>query len=248
VSLKEQTYQTYVVVVDDGSTDRTRKIASESADFVFSLPHHEENWGGRPELARVFNAGFAVLAQKQVDYVMISGADCIYPSKYVENVINDMEKKQAVLASGIAEGERYNSLSPRGSGRIFDGKWFRAVGFKYPENYGFEVYPVFKALSQGEKVIIFPSFGFKLSRRTKISTRRLYLWGKGMKALNYWWPYAIGRAAVLAGIKCPSCFFAMLKGYLSSVPSKYEDLADFVPKFQRNMVIRRLKEIVMNQG
>lgn len=241
-SLINQTVKVFVVVVDDGSVDKTAEVASNYTDSVVTLPRHEENWTGRPELASVFNAGFRVLEEKDIPYILISGADDIYPSNYVEEVINRMKKGQYVLTSGVVEGESSHSLSPRGGGRILNAKWFRNVGFKYPLNFGFEVYLVYKALSQNYKVTAFSDLKFKVSRGTRVSRRKLYLWGKGMKALNYWWLYAIGRAA-LAGATNPLNTLAMLKGYVSNV-QRYEDLRGFVPNFQEGLAVKRIREIL----
>jgi len=241
-SLRQQTSKLFLAVVNDGSADKTSEIASRYADDVVDLPRHEENWTGQPNLAKVINAGFHVLRKEHVAFALISGADALYPPKYVEEIIWRMKSEDVVLASGIAEGESFRSLSPRGSGRIIDTKWFGKIGFGYPENYGFEVYVVYKALSQGRKVAIYPDLKFKLSRGTKLSKRKMYLWGKGMKALDYWWPYALGRIAVM-GLRQPPNAFEMLRGYVSEV-SKYDDIKGFVPKLQVRMLWSRAKEIV----
>lgn len=242
-SLRNQTVRIFLVVVNDGSTDRTEAVASEYADVVVNLPAHKKNWTGTPELTRVFNAGFNVLKKKSIAYVLISGADDVYPPSYVEDLINRMRKERVVLASGLAEGEDSRSLAPRGGGRIVEAEWFRTIGFKYPEIYGFEVYPVYKALSQNQKVTIYSDLSFKLSRGTRLSRRKMYLWGKGMKALHYWSLYAIGRSVLIA-IKRPLNGLEMLRGYLSGAPKCSDDLREFVPKFQKRMIIRRMREVL----
>jgi glycosyltransferase involved in cell wall biosynthesis len=242
-SLRGQTLRLFLVVVNDGSLDDTGEVASMYADVVVDLPRHEGNWTGLPELTGVFNAGFDVLKEKDVEYVLISGADGVYPSDYVEKVVRRMEQEDVVLASGFPEGEQSLSLTPRGSGRVVDADWFRDVGFRYPLNYAFEGYLVYKALSQGRKTAVFPDSKFNLSRGTRLSRRKLYLWGKGMKALNYWWLYAFGRA-ILVGLRRPLNGFAHLKGYMSNVSEQYEDLKEFVPSFQKKMFLKRLKEVL----
>ncbi len=109
-SLRNQTVRVFIVVVNDGSKDRTRDVASRYADVVLDLPRHAESWVGKPELARVFNAGFEVLRDKNVEYVLISGADSVYPANYVEDIIKRMKMEGIVFASGVAEGEVSRSL------------------------------------------------------------------------------------------------------------------------------------------
>lgn len=242
-SLKNQSLRPFIVVVDDGSRDATSAIASVYADSVINLRGHRESWVGLPELATVFNAGFGVLKKKGVEYVLISGADSVYPVNYAEEVIKRMEREGSVLASGIAEGEVSRSLSPRGSGRAIDAKWFVSVGFKYPENYGFEVYLVYKALSEGRKVTVFPDLKFKLSRGTGLSANKSFLWGKGMKVLYYWWLYAFGRC-IVAGIRNPASGIAMLRGFVSNGSMRYEDLRGFTPAFQKSLFVKRAIEIL----
>jgi len=239
-SLVNQTLSPFIVIVNDGSIDRTREIASKYADVVIDLPRHEESWVGRPELARVFNAGLDVLRDRNVDYVMISGGEAVYPPDYIEKIIYRMKGGNVVIASGIAEGERSKPFSPRGSGRIINAEWFSSIGFRYPENYGFESYLIFKALSQGKKVAVYPDLKFKLQRETGLSAKKAYYWGKGMRALNYDFLYVLGRATLLS-LKSPKIGFAMLRGYFSPDVKKYSDISKFVPHFQRRQLLLKLK-------
>lgn len=241
-SLRNQTVKLFLAVVNDGSIDKTREFASRFANVVVDLPRHEESWAGQPYLARVFNAGFHILEKEYIDFILISGADATYPSNYVEEIIGKMESENTVLASGIAEGETSRSMSPRGAGRVINAEWFSEIGFRYPENYGFEAYIVYKAVSQGRRVIVFTDLRFKLSRKTKFSKKKLYLWGKGMKALNYWWLYAFGRAFVI-GLRNPTNGYEILRGYLSKVSQQYDDVKDFVSKFQKKMFLKRFGEV-----
>ena len=241
-SLRNQSVTMFIVVVNDGSIDGTKRIASQYADLIVDLPRHDANWTGRPELAKVFNTGFEVLREQKCDYIMISGADATYSVNYIEKMIQRMKAENVVLASGIAQGESVRASSPRGCGRMIQEEWFRNVGFIYPENYGFEAYLIFKALSQGERVKIFQDLTFRLSRKTRFSNKKMHSWGKGMKALNYWWPYAVGRAALI-GLKHPLGGFNMLKGYSSNI-SFYDDVKEFVPSFQKKIISRRINKVL----
>lgn len=240
-SLRKQTLTPILVVVNDGSLDNTGDIALEYADILVNLPRHEESWAGRPELASVFNAGFNALREMDVDYVLVSGADTVYPLTYLESIVSRMREGDIVLASGVVRGERI-SWMPRGTGRVIEARWFKSIGFRYPLNYGFEAYLVYKALSMGKRVAVFPDLIIETSRKTSLSKEKMYLWGKGMKALNYWWPYALGRS-LLVGIKSPSRGLALIKGYISKV-NQYEDVKDFTPRFQQRMFLRRVRGLI----
>jgi glycosyltransferase involved in cell wall biosynthesis len=242
VSLVNQTLKAFIVVVDDGSRDGTKEIASKYADAVISLPRHEESWVGKPELAKVVNAGLEVLRNYELDYVMFSDGEAIYPINYIEEIAKRMENDDVVIASGVAEDEVSRSFSPRGCGRLVDAKWFKTVGFRYPENYGFEAYLVYKALSQSRKITVYPDLRFKLQRKTQLFPRKVYFWGKGMKALNYNFFYVFGRA-FLFSLKSPRNGFALLRGYFSKV-DKYDDIGEFVSAFQKKMFWSRVKEVL----
>ena len=240
LSLLDQSLKPFIVVVNDGSVDKTEEIASKYADAVISLPRHEESWVGKPELAKVVNAGLDVLKDKQLDFVMFADGENLYPPNYIKEITKRMKNYGIVLASGVVEDEKTRSLSPRGGGRVVDAKWFKEVEFKYPENYGHEIYLVYKALSQGKKVVVFPDLKFKLRRKTRLYPKKAYLWGKAMKAANYWWLYAFGRA-FLFSLRSPRNGFELLRGYLSHV-EKYKDIENFVPAFQRRQIWKRVKE------
>jgi len=242
LSLTNQTLRPFIVVVNDGSTDNTGEIASRYADIVVNLPRHEESWVGRPELARVANAGLDVLKDKELDYVMLSDGEALYPPNYIEEITKRMTGGDIALASGVAEGETSRSLSPRGCGRVVDAKWFRKIGFRYPENYGYEPYLVYKALSESKRVTVFPELKFKLLRKTQLFPKKAYFWGKGMKALNYNVFYAFGRSFIVS-LKSPRVGFALLRGYFSDV-EKYKDVEEFVPAFQRRQFWVRVREVL----
>jgi glycosyltransferase involved in cell wall biosynthesis len=244
LSLINQTVTPFVVVVNDGSMDRTKEVASDYADIVIDLPRHEESWAGRPELARVINAGLSVLRNIDLDFIMFSGGEAIYSPKYIEEITKRMRKDNVTIASGVAEGEPSRSFSPRGCGRLVDAEWFKSIGFKYPENYGFEAYLIYKALSQGRKVTIYPDLRFKLQRKTQLYRGKVYLWGKGMRALNYNFLYVLGRALIFS-LKSPSNGFALLRGYFSIV-EKYRDIEGFVSAFQRKQFLSRIREVLKN--
>jgi len=70
----------------------------------------------------------------------------------------------------------------------------------------------------------------------------MHLWGKGMKALNYWWPYAVGRVALI-GLKHPLGGLWLLKGFFTSTPA-YPDLGDFATRYQKKKVYEIFRRFI----
>lgn len=197
---------------------------------------------GRPYMARLLNRGLKVIERHDLSYLMISGADCIYPPRYVEELVNRMVRKGQVIASGVARGEVTGEYGIRGTGRIINVGWFKNLGFKFPENYGFEAWLVYRALKEGRDVGVYQDLKFTLLRKTRLGPEKVYRWGKAMRAMNYWWPYALGRCMILF-FKSPMSGFSMLRGYMSNV-KRYDDIAEFVPEFQKDLILKKLKGVL----
>lgn len=83
-----------VIVVNDGSTDRTAEVASAAGAEVVDMPDRGYNVHGMPVLAGVINRGLAPLQERgygsEGDYVLILGADHILPPEYITTVLDAM--------------------------------------------------------------------------------------------------------------------------------------------------------------
>lgn len=239
-SLKNQSVPiSMVVVVDDGSTDRTAEIVLSMDCILVRLPHHEESYVGRPELARVFNAGLSLIPENY-DYLMTVGADHPLPERYVELLLDAMKREGVSIASGWIEGEPYHPDIPRGSGRIYQFKILKELGF-FPENWGWEAYVIFKAMKMGYKTKCFKHIISKKLRPASRSDKKMFYLGKAMKALGYDFKYAMARALLNRS-------FSMLKGYFSKDVKPYEDIRDFVREWQRKIFWSRVRRIFMRMG
>jgi len=225
-----------IVVVDDGSTDKTSEIARSFGVHVIRLANRGYNALGRSELAEVSNSGFRFLNEiGRLDYVMKLDSEQLLPNNYIEKVISRMEKDdRIVIASGIVAGEF--SRAPRGSGRVYKFKFLRDIGF-FPLNYGWESYPVAKALTMGYKVEVFKGLVTFGQRPTRLAAQKLYFGGKGMKALRYDPLYVLWEC-FLKFFKSPKGALSILRGYLSGGVKKYSDVD--VGVWQRRNLLKRL--------
>ena len=241
--LKAQTLRPRViVVVDDGSTDKTAEIARKMNCTVVSRSPHKESYLGKPELAEVVNAGLSQVS-KICGYVLILGADHKLPPNYIEELVKRMEKNsKLVIAGGIIRGEPAMETLVRGSGRLVKAGWWRRLnGMRYPVAYGWEPWLCYKALSLNFKVKSFPDLVTD-ARPTSLASMKARELGKSMKGLGYDMKYALGRVALtfLRGHFKES--LAMLQGYLSQIERL--DVADWVNHYQKRTFWKRLKEIL----
>jgi len=176
-----------IIVVNDGSTDKTGEIASQfSSVEVINRPRRSENYLARKELAETINVGLRKLhADKECEFVWLIGADLIFPEDYLSKIIGKMKANpKIVIASGIVEGEF--SIEPRGGGRVVNTDFWRKIGLEYPVNYGWEGYLVWKAQSMGFKALSFFEIVSITQRKTGASyaPKRYFYYGLALKALG----------------------------------------------------------------
>lgn len=241
--LKNQTLRpSAIIVVDDGSTDKTTETAQKMNCTVVSRPPHKGSYLGKPELAEVTNAGLSRVPEI-CDYVLLLGADHGLPSNYIEELVKRMEKDpKMVIAGGIIRGEPAVETLVRGSGRLVRAGWWRKLnGLRYPVAYGWEPWLCYKALSLKFAVKSFPDLVTD-ARPTSLTSMKAKELGKSMKSLGYDMKYALGRI-MLTFLKGRSkASLAMLQGYLSKV--ERIDVAEWVNHYQKRTFGKRLKEVL----
>jgi glycosyltransferase involved in cell wall biosynthesis len=239
-SLITQELEPYkIIVINDGSSDNTEKIAHSFEQVeVVNIEKHE-SFLSKKELAISVNTGLARLHEDQkCEFVMLSGADIIYPKNYLSTIITRMRSKSKIaVASGVISGEHYRE-PPGTGGRIVNVDFWKKIGFVYPVNYAFEAYLLWKAQSLGYDLAVYSDLTMHTQRSTgaEFKPQLYYNYGLGAKALGYILPYFLYQIIFFAR-KNPKGAFFYLKGYLSNYDDLYEsELIDYVKKTQWNKI------------
>ena len=229
----------YIVVVNDGSKDRTQEIAKELGCHVVNLKDRGYSALGKPELADTHNAGYEYI-DKNLDvnsykYLMVVGADTYFAKDYLKLLIEAMEKDEKLVMCAGVENEIYTNYDAvRGSGRLIRNSFWSEVGRRSKNiHYGWESYPLVFARAHGYKT--------RTINDAKMQTPREAL------AIVDWWNYgaqmkesgSILPYVVLRGLKravqngdIKGCY-RLIWGFLTASVTPYEkELRDFNSKKQ----------------
>ena len=219
-----------IIVVDDGSSDKTSDIVKKYTKFVVHLQPHNHSLRTTPGLSSVLNSGL-LNVRKDADYIMILGADHILCSQYAEKLVYAMQSDPKIaITGGLIHNEPNDT--PRGSGRLIRKSFWDIKNCQYPNNYGYESWIIFYAKYIGYKVKVIKDAHSFLQRKSGIPKNRPI----SFKALGYWWPYVLYRSVKDKSIT------NFLKWFLADV-KKYE-FAEWTRKQQKLRFIKKLKKFI----
>jgi len=237
-----------IVVVDDGSTDKTSEIAS-SFDNVEVLSR--ENTGSDKYISKhiiqTINLGLSLLTHdNKCNFIMKIDCDHLLPRNYLSTICNRMtQNPKLVVASGIIKNEPFYDM-PLGSGRVVKYDFWKTLDLCYPENFRYEAYIMLKAKIMDLEVEIFPDLITETQRKTgsryENNPQSFYNLGKGYRAMGYIFPIVLFRM-IRVMKKNPLGIFYLLKGFFSRDVEFYEqDIRDYV----KNSQYKKIKSFDLN--
>jgi glycosyltransferase involved in cell wall biosynthesis len=129
-----------VIVIDDGSTDKTSQIIGEIADIiVYKFP---QNRGKGAAIQK----GFEIALQNKFSHVITLDADGQHFPQWIKIAINECEKNPKKLLIAARIGEIMGESAPKKNifARKFGNLWIKIyTGFSLSDTQsGFRVYPV----------------------------------------------------------------------------------------------------------
>lgn len=182
-----------VVVVIDGSTDKTKRIVAEHKQLwrhkieITLVKRQDRGFSalGTYLMADVYNDGFKVINTiKGWDFIFIGSSANRYPYNYVENLSKKMDGYG--VGSGLATDAHLVRTHPAGSGRLIRREVMEALGGYYPRRYDWEGTTERMSLYMGLKSGNFPEVPFIRTRHQDRYHKRNHKgWGFAMKEVGY---------------------------------------------------------------
>ncbi len=240
-----------VVIVDDGSTDRTPHIIKESRmkyHFKLISASSANRSGSRgPGRAHLLNRALGLLEGEPCvpAYIMKLDGDHVLSRQYIENIVARMEADpRLAVAGGWISDEWYDEDAPRGSGMIIRTSfWREANGMRFFLSYGWEAYISLKAQQMGYTVRCFKDVPSWVTRKTDYSDGTVS--GRAMYACGYYWPNVLLNSLAKAR-HSPKLAVQIMSAYLDPGGISRLGISDWVRASQRKSMFERLSRILKN--
>lgn len=171
-----------IIVVNDGSTDRTGEILSEFQEKyprlieVINTENKTRDYTRIPDL-------WNVCLSKEYDFQFIAAGDCVFEDKYCEKMLNKFrENRNLVIASG--DFSPFKNQSPHGAGRFVRQDFFFKYYERYPKVIGYESEILIRVMMHDYEITIFNNI--KMEHLDQLGHGHNFKeFGYAMRALGY---------------------------------------------------------------
>lgn len=253
--LKQTVLPEYIIIINDGSTDKTAEIIQEirsaqpsiyvitHPDWGYDIKRVVSNWNEAIRFSKERNL-------KRTKFHLIATDDAEYSPEYVETLIQSMDSNEKIaIASGT-----YSELAPampHGAGRLVNNSFLENTIWRgcYPEKMGYESAVLYEADRCGYNHIVISNARFRHTRPLGLG-HKFYEFGASMQTLGYHPLFALGRILkyfVTGEVTGRIGAIYMLYYYLSYEPKSegYDSLYDErIRNYIRTYQLKRLRNIM----
>jgi glycosyltransferase involved in cell wall biosynthesis len=234
-----------IIVINDGSSDKTRGVALEYGCEVIDLEDDKLEGQGGPKMTRLHELALSQF-EDNYDYILQLDADHIIPKNYISFLVSKMEKNHKIVIGGcLIDGVK--SKEPMGSGRLVRFDFHKRIGINRKIKHGLDTYPILKAKQLGCKCEIF-EIDTKMQRKQGATYKKenYIAVGKTCKALGYSPMVAIFLFLKMAiSQKKILIFFWEIRGFLNRDVELYdENFRKFVRKMQEDLLNKKITRII----
>jgi len=198
-SIKQQTLKPeYIIVIDDGSTDKTPELLldlQKDWDSLHIISHPASEYDIK-RVVRNWNEALKLAKMKglsQTAYHMIATDDTVYSNSYAEKIISYMDLNAQL---GIVSGtySKYAPIMPHGAGRFVRNSFFENSCWSgyYPEQMGYESAVLYEANRCGFGYAVLDDATFKHTKALG-KDHKFYEFGASMHTLGYHPLFVIAR-------------------------------------------------------
>lgn len=253
----QSTKPEFIIVVNDGSTDRTQEILNNLKKDNLKIDHlyiiNNPNLGY--DISRIVKNWNKALrfskSLKKCDYHMIATDDTVYSSDYAKQILDYLQcNKNTVIISG--EYTDNESKSPHGAGRFVLNEFLTNCRWSglYPEKMGYESAIIHEAHRLGYETKVLHSARFEHVRPLG-KDHKFYEFGASMRTLGYYPLYVLGRV-IKNLVKNTETgrvgSLRMLKSYLTfkckkeGYNSRFDkDFRIYISNMQRELILKKFK-------
>jgi glycosyltransferase involved in cell wall biosynthesis len=253
--LKQTVLPEYIIIINDGSTDKTAEIIQEirsaqssiyvitHPDWGYDIKRVVSNWNEAIRFSKERNL-------KRTKFHLIATDDAEYSPEYVETLIQSMDSNEKIAIASGTYSEHAPAM-PHGAGRLVNNSFLENTIWRgcYPEKMGYESAVLYEADRCGFNHIVISNARFRHTRPLGLG-HKFYEFGASMQTLGYHPLFALGRILkyfVTGEVTGRIGAIYMLYYYLSYEPKSegYDSLYDErIRNYIRTHQLKRLRNIM----
>jgi glycosyltransferase involved in cell wall biosynthesis len=253
--LKQTVLPEYIIIINDGSTDKTAEIIQEirsaqssiyvitHPDWGYDIKRVVSNWNEAIRFSKERNL-------KRTKFHLIATDDAEYSPEYVETLIQSMDSNEKIAIASGTYSEHAPAM-PHGAGRLVNNSFLENTIWRgcYPEKMGYESAVLYEADRCGYNHIVISNARFRHTRPLGLG-HKFYEFGASMQTLGYHPLFALGRILkyfVTGEVTGRIGAIYMLYYYLSYEPKSdgYDSLYDErIRNYIRTYQLKRLRNIM----